>query len=148
MFSNLNGATDMNQSKPEQLFKLAEEDLQRANEELYRPLEDVVAYSACQFSRKALYRFLNALAIIQSKNKNIILEPELTLEQLITFCSQHNKEIKKIDFNSLQCTCTPVIDEGDDEMIYCTSVEKVDYCAKLASKVKEIAAKELTKALN
>lgn len=61
----------MSDSKPEQLFKQAEEDLQRASGELYRPSDDVVTYSACQFSRKALYRFLNALAIYQSRNKKL-----------------------------------------------------------------------------
>lgn len=137
----------MSESKPEQLFKQAEEDLKRANEELYRPSADVVTYSACQFSRLALYRFLNALAIHQSGDKNTILEPDLTLEQLITFCGQHNKEIKDIDFSSLHCKCNPVIGETDDEIIYCTSVQKVDYCAKLASKVKEIVRKEIGKSL-
>lgn len=138
----------MSESKPEQLFKQAEEDLQRASTELYRPSGDVVTYAACQFSRKALYRFLNALAIYQSKNKNIILEPNLSLEQLITFCGQHNKEIDSIDFSSLHCKCTPVINDGDDEIIYCTSVQKVDYCANLASKVKEITINEMSKELN
>ncbi len=137
----------MNQSKPELLFKQADEDLERANQELYRPSEDVVSYSACQYSRLALYRFLNALAIIQSKDKNIILEPDLTLDQLITFCSQHSKEIDNIDFSSLRCTCEPVIEDGDSEVIYCTSVQKVDYCAKLAAKVKDIAGKELNKSI-
>lgn len=132
----------MSDSKPEQLFKQAEEDLQRASEELYRPSDDVVTYSACQFSRIALYRFLNALALYQSRNKNVILEPDLTLEQLITFCGQHNKEIASIDFSSLHCKCNPVI---NDEVVYCTSVQKVDYCANLASKVKEITIKEMGK---
>lgn len=135
----------MIESKPEQLFKQADEDLQRANEELYRPSDDVVTYAACQFSRKALYRFLNTLAIYQSRNKNIILEPDLTLEQLIIFCSQHNREIDSIDFSSLHCTCNPVIDDGDGQIIYCTSVQKVSYCAKLALKVKEIVRKEIRK---
>ncbi len=138
----------MSESKPEQLFKQAEEDLQRASIELYRPSDDVVTFAACQFSRKALYRFLNALAIYQSKNKNIILEPNLTLEQLITFCGQHNKEIDSIDFSSLNCKCAPVIDDGDEQIIYCTSVQKVDYCAKLASQVKEIVRKEIDDSLN
>lgn len=132
----------MSDSKPEQLFKQAEEDLQRASGELYRPSDDVVTYSACQFSRKALYRFLNALAIYQSRNKKIILEPDLTLEQLITFCGQHNKEIANIDFSSLHCKCSPII---DNEIIYCTSIQKVDYCANLASKVKEIILIEMNK---
>ena len=137
----------MNESKPDQLIKQAEEDLQRANKELNRPSDDVVTYAACQFSRKALYRFLNALAILQSRNKKIILEPNLTLEQLITFCRQHSKDIDDIDFTSLHCKCNPVIDDdGDDEIIYCTSVNKVQYCAELASKVKEIALSEMSKA--
>ncbi|MFU8813321.1 MAG: hypothetical protein ACNA78_10165 [Balneolaceae bacterium] len=138
----------MNESKPEQLFRQADEDLQRANEELYRPSDDVVTYAACQFSRKALYRFLNALAIYQSKTKNMILEPDLTLEQLITFCGQHNKDINSIDFSSLHCKCAPVIADDEGEIIYCTSVQKVDYCAKLASKVREIVRKEFEKSVN
>ena len=133
----------MNESKPEQLVRLADEDLQKALSELYRPSEDVVPFAACQFSRMALYRFLNALAINQSKDKNVILEPNLTLEQLITFCSQNNEEIKNIDFSSLHCTCVPVFGDSDEEMVYCTSVQKVRYCAELAEKVKGIAMKEM-----
>lgn len=135
----------MSESKPEQLIRMGEQDLQRASEELYRPSHDVVTFAACQFSRKALYRFLNALAIYQSRNKNIILEPDLTLEQLITFCSQHNEKIEDIDFSSLNCKCSPVIGDGDDEIIYCTSVQKVNYCTSLASKVKEVALQEMNK---
>ncbi len=138
----------MNESKAEQLYKQAEEDLESASTELYRPSGDVVTFAACQFSRKALYRFLNALAIYQSRNKNIILEPNLTLEQLITFCGQHNKEIESIDFSSLNCRCAPVISDGDEQIIYCTSVQKVDYCAKLALEVKEIVRKEMDDSLN
>ncbi len=135
----------MNQSKPEQLFKEADQFLESANNELQRPSQDVVTYSACQSTRLALYKFLNALAVIQSSDKNVILEPDLTLDQLITFCSQNSKEIRDIDFSSLQCSCVPVINDEDQEeqMVYCTSVKKVQYCAKLAKEVKEIATREM-----
>lgn len=126
----------MSQTKTELLYQQADEDLMRATQELYRPSSDVVSFSACVYSRRALYKFLTGLAHLYATEKNIILEPELTIDQLITFCSQYNKKLREIDFSSLQCKCNEILKEGEEELVFCTSVNRVNYCANLAESVK------------
>jgi hypothetical protein len=133
----------MNMTKTELLYQQADEDLKRATQELYRPSSDVVSFSACVYSRRALYKFLNGLAHLYASEKKIILEPELTIDQLITFCSQFNKKLKQIDFSSLDCKCNKVLKDGEEEIIFCTSVNRVGYCANLAESVRVILEEKM-----
>ncbi len=133
----------MSKTNPNELFKKAEEDFNRASQELYRPAEDVVSYSACVFSRRSLYRYLYGLAMLYAEENNVMLEPSLTIEQLITFCSKYNKNLNEIDFSSLYCKCNDMLKDGEEEIIHCTSVDKVAYCADLAENVREIVSEKL-----
>ena len=120
------------------LFEEAEIDLKRANDELYRPSENVVSFSACTFSRRSLYKYLHGLAQIYAEEKKIMLEPNLTIDQLITFCSQFNKKLKQVDFSNLYCKCNDVLKDPDEDIVHCTSVDMVSYCADLAGQVRDI----------
>ncbi len=133
----------MSQTKTELLYQQADEDLKRAVQELYRPSSDVVGFSACVYSRRALYKFLNGLAHLHASEKKVILEPELTIDQLITFCSQYNKKLKQIDFSSLDCKCNQILKDGEEEIVFCTSVNRVNYCANLAESVKGILEEKM-----
>ncbi|MCC5940986.1 MAG: hypothetical protein JJU37_05540 [Balneolaceae bacterium] len=125
------------------LFEEAEEDLKRASQELYRPSEDVVSFSACVFSRRSLYKYLQGLAILYAEEKKIMLEPNLTIDQLITFCSQYNKNLKKVDFSSLYCKCNDILKDPNEDIEHCTSVDMVSYCADLAEKVRGIVKEKM-----
>lgn len=133
----------MNQIKTTRLLELADADLKRATQELYRPIEDVVSFSACVFSRSALYRYLQGLAILYADEKNEALEDDQTIEQLITYCSQYSNRLQDIDFSSLQCKCDEILKDDEEELVHCTSVDRLNYCSNLAAEVREILIERL-----
>jgi hypothetical protein len=133
----------MTESKIKELFELAEEDLNHARQELYRPSTDVVSFSACVSTRRALYRYLEALANTYAAKNNDSFAEDGTIETLIDFCSKYNDQIKQIDFSSLNCKCNDIMEDGEEEIVYCTNVEKVNYCTELAEKVRSIIKEEI-----
>lgn len=120
-----------------ELFQQAEEDFHRAKNELFRPLEDVVTYSACVSSRRALYKYLLGLSLIHAKENNESFDDHETIEKLIKYNSKYNDQLKKVDFSALYCQCEEMSEE-DDEQVYCASVSKVNYCSNLSESVRKI----------
>lgn len=121
-----------------ELFQKAENDLAEAKEELYHPAEDVVTYSVCVSSRRALYNFLNCLYILYANEIGDPIKEHQTIEELITYCSKFNKQLKDIDFSYLYCKCHEDIHENQKEANYCNDVHKVNYCKKLAEEVRTL----------
>lgn len=128
--------------KPSELYLKAEDELKRAQGELYRPAEDVVSYSACLFSRKALTDYLQALSMLYADKNNADLGEPLTIEDWIRFSQKYNDELKDVDFSSLNCKCNEILEDESERIVFCTSVDKVHHCTELAEKVREILIKE------
>ncbi len=128
----------MSETKTKELFEQAESELKHAEDEINRPMEDVVSYSACVFSRRALYKYLNLLAIAYSNENNDTVSENQTIEELVTYCGQYNDKLKDVDFSSLHCRCDDMFQEGEEELVHCTSVDQVNYCTNLAEEVREI----------
>lgn len=125
-----------------ELFRSADKDLQRANEELYRPAEDVVTYSVCVYSRRALHNFLKCLYMLYAEEHGDPVEEHLTIEDMITYCSRYDDLLKDIDFTHIACKCQEDIHEGQKEPYYCNDVRKVDYCKSLAEDVQKLVIKK------
>ncbi|MDR9365696.1 MAG: hypothetical protein RI575_10190 [Balneolaceae bacterium] len=121
-----------------ELFQKAENDLNEAREELYQPAEDVVTYSVCVTSRRALYNFLSCLTILYAEENDEPVKEHQTIEAMIEYCSQYNDLLKEIDFSGLYCKCQKDIHENQKEAYFCNDVQKVNYCRKLAEKVREL----------
>lgn len=121
-----------------ELFAEAEEDLRHARKELYRPMEDVVNFSACVFTRRALHKYLLGLSLINAEENEDQMQGEKSLEKLIDYNSKYDEGLKDIDFSMLGCKCHEVSEEGEEDLIYCTSVDKVNYCSNLSESVRKI----------
>lgn len=121
-----------------ELFQKAENDLNEAREELYQPAEDVVTYSVCVTSRRALYNFLSCLTILYAEENDEPVKEHQTIEAMIEYCSQYNNQLKEIDFSGLYCKCQKDIHENQKEAYFCNDVQKVNYCRKLAEKVRKL----------
>ena len=128
--------------KPSELYQKAEDDLNRAQGELYRPSEDVVSYSACLFSRKALTLYLQALSQLYAVKNDKEVGELHTIEDWIRFSQEFNDELKDVDFSSLNCKCNEILEDESEQIVFCTSVDKVHHCTKLAEKVRDILLKE------
>ena len=133
--------------KPSDLYQKAEDELKRAQGELYRPAEDVVSYSACLFSRKALTNYLQALSLLYAEKNNAGIDEMTTIEDWISFSSQFSDELKDVDFSSLNCKCNEILEDESEQIVFCTSVDKVHHCSELAEKVRDILVKEFPSAL-
>jgi len=133
--------------KPSELYQKAEDELNRAQGELYRPAEDVVSYSACLFSRKALTNYLQALSLLYAEKNSVEMGEMPTIEDWISFSRQYSDDLKDVDFSSLNCKCNEILEDESEQIVFCTSVDKVHHCSELAEKVREILVKEFPSAL-
>jgi len=132
--------------KPSELYQKAEDELKRAQGELYRPAEDVVSYSACLFSRKALTNYLQALSLLYAEKNNAGIDGMSTIEDWIGFSRQYSGDLKDVDFSSLNCKCNEILEDESEQIVFCTSVDKVHHCSELAEKVRDILVKEFPSA--
>lgn len=133
--------------KPTELYQKAEDNLKRAQGELYRPAEDVVSYSACLFSRKALTNYMKVLSMLYAERNNVEIGEMNTIEDWIDFSREYSEELKDVDFSSLNCKCNEILEDETEQIVFCTSVDKVHSCSELAEKVRDILVKEFPSAL-
>lgn len=123
--------TDM-ETKAKILFDDALTKLQRANEELYRPEEDVVSYSACKNAQNAIESFLKGY-LLQS---GIDPAPFTTIKSLYENCISHNSQFEKINISALNCS------ERTIDHKYCNDLEKISHCLEAANNLDNFLKKE------
>ncbi len=128
----------MKNQKVLKLFKQAEEELNKARQELYHPAEDVVNYSACVFSRHASYRFMEGLYLLYTEENNDIPQEGLTLEELVEYCRKYDEQLDALDFTSLNCKTKDLSKDDDEDIFYCNDVNVVNGCTELAKKIREV----------
>jgi len=126
----------MSNEDMDQVLNQAEIDYEKAQEELYRPSTDVVAFSACLFSRRALHHYLYYFYKKYGAKDADKPASELTIEQMAGYCSQYNDRIARIDFENMHCRDEDVTDE--ENLFFCNDVEKLNSCKSLAGQLREI----------
>jgi len=115
----------------------AERELELAENELRHSPEDVVSLEVCIHSRRALYKFLQALSVMYAKEHNESVAIHTSIEKLIDFVSRYNTTLSDINFSYLHCKCIDVT-TSEEKNLYCPSVHKVRYCFGLAKSVQQI----------
>ena len=117
----------------------ASELIRRAENELQRPSEDVVAISVCNYANESIRKHLQAYLLLNKQKVDFMQSIEETLKQ----CIELNKKFKKIDLVEINCKSTPVC--NNDE--YCLSNEKVRRCLDIAQDTKSMVREELSSKL-
>lgn len=115
----------------------AERDLESAENELKHSPEDVVSSTVCIYSRRALYKFLQALALLYAKENSESIAIHTSIEKLIDYTSRYNTALADINFSYLYCQCND-LKTNEEKNLYCPGVHKVRYCAGLARSVQQI----------
>ena len=115
----------------------AERDLELAENELRKSFEDVVSSQVCIHSRRALYKFLQALSAMYAEEHNESIGIHTTIEKLIDFASRYNTTLRHINFSYLHCKCND-LKTSENKNLHCPSVHKVRYCVGLAKSVQQI----------
>ena len=103
-------------------FNKAKEQLHIANEELFKPKEDVVTYLVCKNSQHAIENNLKGYLTLRGFETH---ENE-SLEGLLNRCVSLNPKFKNIDLNAIDCKATKI------DSRYCNEVSKVSTCFETA----------------
>ncbi len=126
----------MKDSNFKELFQQAGSELNNASTELSKPRNDVVEYSVCVSSRRALYFLVKILYEFYSQKNDDPVKEHPTLDEMVQYCVDYNEKIRFMNFREIYCRKRDVLD--DDALFYCDEVEKVKACTELAEKVKKV----------
>lgn len=114
------------------LFLTAKKKLNEANNELYKPEEDIVAFSVCKNSQYAIENYLRGYLT----KKGIKTSSLITIDQLYEACKKININFEKIDLSDFQCTNHTIDDR------YCNEYAKVNSCFSTADSLDAFLRKE------
>lgn len=118
--------------KANKLFKEAAEKLNEANEELFRPKEDVVTYLVCKNSQYAIENYLKGYLY----NNGIDPSGYKTIDSLYQRCKKVNKKFENIDLTEFQCKIY------DTDTRFCNEVSKVNTCFNIADSLDTFLRRE------
>ena len=115
-----------------ELFDEAIKKLDQANQELYRPEEDVVTFLVCQNAHLAIENFLKGFLLQNNKE----VPNNMTIESLYEQCKTINKNFEEIDLSGFDCKS----DQADSR--YCNSTTKVSRCFDVAHSLDSFLKRE------
>jgi HEPN domain-containing protein len=114
------------------LFDEAVHKLKAANEELFRPVEDVVTYSVCKNSQAAVINYLKGYLL----NNGIDPNNYTTIESLFERCKMINEKFDEIDLTEFGCKGHRL------DSTYCNEVSKVRKCFEAADNLDTFLRRE------
>lgn len=103
-------------------FNKAKEQLHIANEELFKPKEDVVTYLVCKNSQHAIENNLKGYLTLRGFETH----DKESIEGLLNRCISLNAKFKQIDLNVIDCKANKI------DSRYCNEVSKVSTCFETA----------------
>jgi HEPN domain-containing protein len=106
------------EQKAEKFLLNAVQKLNQANKELFRPEEDIVAYSVCKNAQYAIENYLKGFLL----KKGVEPTPFKTIESLYEQCKLINKAFKEVDLSEFNCMSHSL------DSRYCNQVSKVSHC--------------------
>jgi len=118
--------------KAKKLFDDAIEKLNEANEELFRPEEDIVSYVVCKNSQFAVENYLKGF-LLQNGVDPINFK---TIDSLYEKCKSINKNFEKVNLSDFECKSHKM------DSRYCNEVSKVSNCFNIADSLDTFLRKE------
>ena len=118
--------------KANKLFDDAIEKLNEANEELFRPEEDIVSFVVCKNSQFAVENFLKGFLL----KKGIDPSSYKTIDSLYEQCKLINKNFEKVNLSDFECKSHNL------DSRYCNEVSKVSNCFDIADSLDTFLRKE------
>ncbi len=108
--------------KSNQHFNKARENLKVANDELFKPKEDVVTYLVCKNSQYAIENNLKGFLSLRGFETH----NHETLQGLLKRCIALDSKFKNIDLKTIDCRAHLI------DSTYCDDVNQVNSCFKTA----------------
>lgn len=122
----------MSEERAHAFFDHAIKKLNEANDELFRPEEDMVTFTVCKNSQFAVESYLKGYL---TKN-NVSLDGLDTIELLFNACKKINKNFERIDFKGFDCIGHKI------DSRYCNETERVSNCFNIADSIDTLLRKE------
>ena len=113
------------EKKAQHQFDLAKNKLKIANEELFKPEEDVVSYLVCKNSQYAIEAYLKGYL----NHRGFETHDKETLEGLLERCKSLDPKFAKFELGVLDCKNSTI------DSRYCQEVSKVSSCFDTADKL-------------
>ncbi|MDR9456586.1 MAG: hypothetical protein RI572_04160 [Salegentibacter sp.] len=113
-------------------FDEALEKLSQANDEFFRPEEDLVTYSVCKNAQFSIENFLKGYLL----KHQVEVDDCKTLDCLYEKCLNINKNFAQLDLSALQCG-SHTLNTRD-----CSDVPKVSKCLNAANKLEALLKQE------
>ncbi len=110
-------------------LKTAIEKLRIAEDELYRPSEDVATLSVCLIA----HQYMRSIMRVFLLSESIEHDEAESLYDLLNHCKAADEEFQSINFNNMFCF---ELNEPQCDNNYCLSIEKVNNCISIANQVK------------
>jgi HEPN domain-containing protein len=120
------------ETKAKELFETAQEKLNEAKQELFRPEEDMVTYLVCKNSQHAIENYLKGYLL----NNGVDIEDYNTIDSLYNQCLVINKNFEKVDLSDFQCKAHNL------DSRFCTEIPKVSNCFDAADNLDTFLKKE------
>jgi len=114
------------------LFDDAIEKLNEANEELFRPEEDIVSFMVCKNSQFAVENFLKGFLLQNGVDPSNFK----TIDSLYEKCKSINKNFEKVNLSDFKCKSHKM------DSRYCNEVSKVSNCFDIADSLDTFLRKE------
>lgn len=122
-------------AKANQLFDEAIEKLNRANEEICRPEEDVVSFMVCKNAQFAIENFLIGFLL----QNGIVPGCQATIDELYEQCKGIEKNFEKLDISAIECRSHHHLNGRS-----CGETEKVSKCLQTADQLEDFLRKNKT----
>lgn len=114
------------------LFEDAADKLSEANEQLFRPEEDIVTYTVCKNSQYAIENYLKGFLMRHGVDPS----DYKTIDGLYKQCKKINKGFEKVDLSEFECKAHKL------DSRYCDEVSKVSNCFDVADSLDTFLRKE------
>lgn len=114
------------------LFGVAQEKLNAANKELFRPEEDVVTYSVCKNSQIAVVNYLKGFLLINGRDP----KDYNTIDSLLNQCKLIYDKFEEIDLSDFGCRYHRM------DSTYCNEVSRVRKCFEAADNLDTFLRRE------
>ena len=111
------------EAKAKEFFNDASNKLKEANEELFRPEEDVVSYLVCKNAQHAIENYLKGYLLKNDINPDRFR----TIDRLYNECKRINKDFEKVNLSGFDCKAQDIHSK------YCLEVSKVSNCYNVAN---------------
>ena len=118
--------------KAKKLFDDAIEKLNEANEELFRPEEDIVSMVVCKNSQFAVENYLKGFLLQNGVDPSNFK----TIDSLYEKCKLINKNFEKVNLSDFECKSHKL------DSRYCNDVSKVSSCFDIADSLDTFLRKE------